>query len=435
MYTISAAFPYITLMLALALVPLLLPQIWHRFEKHILVALTLWTLVMVLRIEGVQSLQTLSQMFIHEYLAFITLIFALFSVAGGIHIQFNLADSLKNNLLILLTGAVLANLIGTTGASIVLIRPFLRLNQHRPYKTHLGVFFIFIVANIGGSLTPLGDPPLFLGYLAGVDFTWTVRHGWLPLVIALTLCLTIFTIIDRLRNKHHVSQRHNVGIRIEGGINMFLMGVIVVLTLVAPLLNGDPVVVLMGAEISWQDLARDFGYIGLGLTSLVLTPKHIHHEQHFNFEPLKEVARVFLVIFLSLIPISAMLKLGAAGPFQTLFNFAHFQGLPIDTRYFWLSGSLSAFLDNAPTYLLFFKMAGGNAQVLMHQLPSTLLAISLGSVYMGAITYIGNAPNFMVRSLAKQSGVEMPSFMGYIIWSSLVLLPILYVLSLCLKHF
>ena len=435
MYTLSSALPNFTLLLSLALVPLLLPKIWHRFENHILAALTIWTLVIVVQVEGVQSMHTIGHMLIHEYIAFIAIIFALFSVAGGIHIQFNLVDSLKNNLLILLTGAVLANFIGTTGASMVLIRPFLRLNHNRPYKTHLGVFFIFIVANIGGSLTPLGDPPLFLGYLAGVDFAWTLRHGWLPLIITLAFCLTIFTIIDRLKNKHHVSQRHNVSIRLEGGLNIILMVAIVVLTLLAPLLSGDPVLAIMGVNISWQDIARDFGYLAIGITSLVLTPKHIHHEQHFNFDPLKEIARVFWVTFLTLIPLSAMLKLGADGPFHTLFNFVHLQGLPIDTRYFWLSGSLSAFLDNAPTYLLFFKMAGGNAQILMNQLPSTLLAISLGSVYMGAITYIGNAPNFMVRSIAKQSGVEMPSFMGYIVWSSMVLLPILYILSLLLKYF
>jgi Na+/H+ antiporter NhaD/arsenite permease-like protein len=196
--------------------------------------------------------------------------------------------------------------------------------------------------------------------------------------------LIIFIIVDRLKNKHHVSQRNNVGMKIEGGINVFLMGVIVVLTLFAPQLSRDPVLVLLGQNITWQDIARDFGYLAIGMTSLFLTSKHIHKEQHFNFDPFNEVARVFWVIFLSLIPISAMLKLGSAGPFHALFNFAHdVQGLPIATRYFWLSGSLSAFLDNAPTYLLFFKMAGNNAQILMHELPSTLLAISLGSVYMG----------------------------------------------------
>jgi Na+/H+ antiporter NhaD/arsenite permease-like protein len=424
MYSIFAAFPYITLMLSLALAPLLLPKFWHNFEKHILAVLTIWTFAVVIQAEGgAQSLQTISHMLFHEYIAFIAIIFALFAVSGGINIQFNLADSLQNNLLILLIGALLANFIGTTGASMVLIRPFLKLNHNRPYKTHLGVFFIFIVANIGGSLTPLGDPPLFLGYLSGVNFTWTLINGWLPLIITVGSCLSVFAFIDRIKNKHHVSQRHNIGISIEGRINIVLMACIVILTLIAPVLG------------KCQDVARNIGYVVIGIISLVLTPKHIHKEQHFNFDPFKEVARVFWVIFLSLIPISAMLKMGSSGPFSALFDFAHFEGLPIDTRYFWLSGSLSSFLDNAPTYLLFFKMAGGNAQILMNQLPSTLLAISLGSVYMGAITYIGNAPNFMVRSIAKQSGVEMPSFMGYIAWSSLILLPILYVISSLLKYF
>ncbi len=436
MYSLSDAYPYIALMLGLALCPLLVPKIWHAFEKPILLAIGLWTLVVMVHVEGTsQAVHNFTHMLVHEYIAFLAILFALYVVASGIHVQFNISDSLKNNILILLGGAVLANFIGTTGASMVLIRPFLKLNHNRPYKTHLGVFFIFIVANIGGSLTPLGDPPLFMGYLAGVDFGWTLQHGWIPFVMAIAFCLGVFAIIDRAKNKHNVSQRHDVGIPIEGGINFILMAAIVVITLLAPRLSSDPVTTLMGTEISWQDILRDVGYVTIGALSLWLTPKHIHRHQHFNFEPFKEVARVFLVIFLSLIPISAMLKLGADGPFCGLFNFAHVQGLPVDVRYFWLSGILSAFLDNAPTYLLFFKMAGGNAEILMHQLPSTLLAISLGSVYMGAMSYIGNAPNFMVRSIAKQSGVEMPSFVGYMVWSCVILLPILYCISLFLKHF
>lgn len=424
MYSIYAALPYVALMLSLALIPLLCPHFWHRFEKHILGIIVTWTVIIITYTEGwTQSTATLTHMLTSEYIPFMAIIFALFTVSGGIHLQLNLADSLKNNLIILTAGAILANFIGTTGASMVLIRPFLRLNHNRPYKTHLGVFFIFIVANIGGSLTPLGDPPLFLGYLAGVDFIWTMRHCWLPLIITLAFCLSIFAIIDRTKNKHHVSQRHNQGVVIEGYLNIFLMICIVILTLIAPNLGEH------------QNIIRNLGYVGIGCISLLMTPKHVHKEQHFNFGPLKEVANVFWVIFLSLIPISAMLKMGDSGPFQALFEFAHLNGQPIDSRYFWLAGSLSSFLDNAPTYLLFFKMAGNDAQILMHQLPSTLLAVSLGSVYMGAMTYIGNAPNFMVRSIAKQSDVEMPSFLGYMVWSILILLPILYILSNLLMFF
>jgi Na+/H+ antiporter NhaD/arsenite permease-like protein len=436
MYSLLDALPYSALMLSLAVCPLLLPKLWHMFEKPALAAIGVWTLVVMVNAEGVrQASHSFSHMLLHEYIAFLALIFALFVVAGGIHVQFNVADSLKNNILILLGGAILANFIGTTGASMVLIRPFLKLNHNRPYKTHLGVFFIFIVANIGGSLTPLGDPPLFMGYLAGVDFSWTLQRGWLPFIIVITFCLFIFAYIDRLKNKHAISQRHDVSISLEGRINFILMAAIVVITLLAPKLSSEAVITIMDVGVSWQDIIRDFGYLAIGSLSLWLTPSHIRHQQHFNFEPFKEVARVFLVIFLSLIPISAMLKRGINGPFHSLFSFAHENGMPIDTKYFWLSGSLSALLDNAPTYLLFFKMAGGDAGILMNQLPSTLLAISLGSVYMGAMSYIGNAPNFMVRSIAKQSGVEMPSFIGYMVWSCVVLLPILYCISLFLKYF
>ena len=437
MYSLPDAFPYIALMLALALCPLLLPKIWHKFEKLILGAIGFWTLFLMFKTEGsVEAAHSLCHMLVHEYIAFLAILFALFAVAGGIYVQFNIADSLKNNILILLGGAVLANFIGTTGASMVLIRPFLKLNHNRPYKTHLGVFFIFIVANIGGSLTPLGDPPLFMGYLAGVNFSWTVVPGWLPFIVAVAFCLGIFACIDRFKNKHSRSQRKDFAIPVEGGINIALMVAIVLVTLFSTKISTEAAFKLMGVGISWQDILRDASYILIGLLSLRLTPKQIHQIQDFNFGPFKEVARVFLVIFLSLIPLSAMLKMGTDGPFSGLFNFVNnSQGLPIDVRYFWLSGSLSAFLDNAPTYLLFFKMAGGDAHHLMYQLPSTLLAISLGSVYMGAMSYIGNAPNFMVRSIAKQSGVEMPSFVGYIIWSCLVLLPILYGISLLLRNF
>ncbi len=437
LYSLYDAIPYTALMLALALCPLLLPKIWHTFEKHILAIIAIWTLVTIFRVEGThQAIHNFGHMLFHEYIAFIAILFALFAVAGGIHVQFNISDSLKNNVLILLIGAFLANFIGTTGASMVLIRPFLKLNHNRPYKTHLGVFFILIVANIGGSLTPLGDPPLFMGYLAGVDFSWTLLHGWKPFFFIVPCSLCIFALIDRVKNKHTISQRNDVGITIEGGFNFALMIAIAGITLLAPTLSDDNAATIMGIGISWQDIVRDLSYVSIGAISLWLTPKHVHHQQHFNFEPLKEVSRVFLVIFLTLIPISAMLKLGADGPFHILFDFTHnASGSPIAARYFWTAGSLSAFLDNAPTYLLFFKMAGGNAQTLMHQLPSTLLAISLGSVYMGAISYIGNAPNFMVRSIAKQSGVEMPSFLGYMAWSCVILLPILYCISLLLEYF
>lgn len=424
-------------MLALALCPLLMPNIWHRFEKHILAAIGIWTLIIMIKVGGVhQTLHSFSHMLIHEYIAFLAILFALFIVAGGIHVQLNISDSLKNNILILCAGAILANFIGTTGASMVLIRPFLKLNHNRPYKTHLVIFFIFIVANIGGSLTPLGDPPLFMGYLNGIDFSWTLRNGWQPFIFVITACLCVFACIDRIKNKHAVSQRHDVSITIEGKRNFLLMLAIVALTLFTPSLSNNTLFILTSTPISIQDIVRDFGYITIGVLSWKLTPKHIHHQQHFNLEPLKEVARVFLVIFLSLIPISAMLKLGENGPFHTLFNFAHTtQGNPIDTHYFWGTGLLSAFLDNAPTYLLFFKMAGNDAQTLINQMPSTLLAISLGSVYMGAMSYIGNAPNFMVQKIAKQSDIQMPSFIGYIAWSCIILLPIFYILSFFLKYF
>jgi Na+/H+ antiporter NhaD/arsenite permease-like protein len=432
MYTLSAAIPYILLMLSLAFLPLICPKIWHKFEKIILLAIAVFTILVIISIEKNASVNTLTHVLTAEYIPFMAIIFALYTVSSGIYLELNMADSLKNNVLLLLAGAILANFIGTTGASMLLIRPFLKLNHNRAYKNHLAVFFIFLVANIGGCLTPLGDPPLFLGYLMGVDFFWITKHALIPFSLTYFFCLTIFIIIDRFKNRFTFSHYNNASIKIQGKRNILLILLVVSLTIWAPSLPKDDLVTLCNQHISIQQVVRDIGYVLIGLASIAITPKKIHKLQHFNFGPVNEIARIFLVIFLSLIPISAMLAMGEEGPFKVLFSFANPNGVASEIRYFWMTGTLSAFLDNAPTYLLFFKMAGNDAQILMQNTP-LLLAISLGSVFMGALTYIGNAPNIIVRNIAKQNDFPMPSFLGYMAWAFLILIPIFILISLMLR--
>lgn len=421
-------------MLSLAALPLLAPKLWHDFEKIILLLLSVFTVWLIFKIEPHTATKTLTHMLTAEYIPFMAIVFALYTVSSGIYLELNMADSLKNNVMLLLTGAILANFIGTTGASMLMIRPFLRLNRNKTYKTHLSVFFIFLVANIGGCLTPLGDPPLFLGYLKGVDFFWTFKHAFIPFCLACFFCLTIFVSIDRFKNRFTYSHYNNPSIKIEGKGNVLLIALIVGLTIFATNINDKPLFTFCGTHISTQQVVRDVGYLIIGITSLIITPKRIHQLQHFNFGPVNEVARVFLAIFLTLVPIAAMLAMGESGPFAQLFSFTNPNGIANEVRYFWSTGLLSAFLDNAPTYLLFFKMAGNDANMLM-QNPPLLLAISLGSVYMGALTYIGNAPNMMVRNIAKQSYFPIPSFLGYMAWSLIILIPIFILISLTLHYF
>lgn len=434
MYTLSSAIPYSILMLSLALMPLVLPKLWHRFEKSILLVITLLAIAIIFYVEQQQCLKTFAHMLLHEYIPFMAIVFALYTASSGIYLELNVADSLKNNVVILISGAILANFIGTTGASMLLIRPFLRLNNNRAYKNHLGVFFIFLVSNIGGVLTPLGDPPLFLGYLMGVDFFWITKHAFVPFCLSIFLCISVFIIIDRLKNRYTFSHQNTPSIKIQGKRNILLVILIAIITIFVTKLPKANLLTVFHNEISLQQLVRDIGYIAIGIISIIITPKKIHQLQHFNFSPIHEIGRVFFVIFLSLIPISAMLNMGTDGHFKELFNFTNPNGIASPTHYFWMTGVLSAFLDNAPTYLLFFKMAGNNAELLM-QNTSLLLAISLGSVFMGALTYIGNAPNMMVRNIAKQSGLHMPSFLGYMGWSFLILLPIFAIISLMLHYF
>ncbi|HEY6920700.1 MAG TPA: sodium:proton antiporter, partial [Methyloceanibacter sp.] len=328
-----------------------------------------------------------------------------------------------------------ANLFGTTGASMILIRPLIKANQDRSYTAHVFVFFIFLVGNIGGSLTPF--PPLYLGFLKGVDFLWTAEAMLLPMLFVSGVLLALFYVIDRLtwncehqevKGKSRVPRKINI----EGLHNVLYLMAIAFTVLASGIWERDATLAVgLGIELPVNGLIRDAILIAVALLSWKTTKQSIRVENAFTWAPMQEVAMLFAAIFITMIPMLAMLKAGEAGAFGPLLTLVSGpDGQPVDAAYFWLTGLLSSFLDNAPTYLAFFNLAGGDAQELMGPLASTLLAISAGAVFMGALTYIGNAPNFMVRSICEERGVKMPSFIGYMAWSGVILLPLFAAVTL-----
>jgi Na+/H+ antiporter NhaD/arsenite permease-like protein len=325
--------------------------------------------------------------------------------------------------------------MGTTGASMLMIRPLLRANDNRRHRTHVVVFFIFLVSNVGGSLTPLGDPPLFLGFLQGVGFFWTAEHMWAKTVFLSAALLAIFYAIDRywyakedLLPLDPTPDTPAFGI--DGRANIALMLAISGCVLMSGLWQPGIAWDVFGTEVALPQLARDVALLAIAAASLQFTPRALHDANQFSWAPLAEVAKLFLGIFATIIPVIAMLRAGRDGPFAAVVELVTgADGEPLPAMYFWATGVLSAFLDNAPTYLVFFNLAGGDARHLMTTLAPVLIGISAGSVFMGAMTYIGNAPNLMVATIALNAGVKMPAFFGYLAWSCAVLLPVFAVVT------
>jgi Na+/H+ antiporter NhaD/arsenite permease-like protein len=429
--------PFAGLLLSIAFLPVLTPHFWeHHFGK----VAVFWALALLvpaaLVFGGAPAIHALLHTLLLEYIPFILIAFALFVVAGGIRITGNFVGTPGTNTAMLAAGTLSASFIGTTGASMVLIRPMIRANEGRRHKVHVFVFFIFLVSNIGGALTPLGDPPLFLGFLKGVDFLWTFEAMLLPMLFMSVPLLALFYAMDRMAWARETpelrsAKRERAPIRIEGAHNLFYLLVIALTVLASGLWNRDATLPTgFGFDIPVNGLLRDFVLIWIAIVSWMTTRQSVRVENAFTWAPMQEVAVLFLGIFITMIPMLAMLKAGTGGPFAPLLALVSTpEGKPIDAAYFWLTGMLSSFLDNAPTYLVFFNLAGGDAQALMGPLASTLLAISAGAVFMGANTYIGNAPNFMVRSICEERGVKMPSFIGYMLWSGAILLPLFAVFT------
>lgn len=430
--------PFAGVLLSIALMPLLAPSFWHHHYGKVAAA---WSLAFLLPFAAVFGASVAGVNFVHallaEYIPFIVLLTALFTVSGGVYIRGNLHGSPGLNTAILAIGAVLASFMGTTGASMLLIRPLIRANDNRKHVAHVVVFFIFIVSNAGGSLTPLGDPPLFLGFLKGVDFFWTVQHIFPESLFLIGSLLAIFFALDswfyhrreELLPMDPTPDSRQIGF--DGMVNFVLLAAVVALVLMSGIWKSPVSFNIAGTEVGLPGLLRDAGLVLITLLSLKLTPAKVHGDNQFGWGPMVEVAKLFAGIFLTIIPVIAMLKAGVNGPFGSVVSaVTKSDGSPDVMMYFWITGLLSSFLDNAPTYLVFFNTAGGDPQVLMTTLAPTLAAISAGAVFMGANSYIGNAPNLMVKAIAEDRGVKMPSFFGYMLWSVGVLIPLFIVMTL-----
>jgi Na+/H+ antiporter NhaD/arsenite permease-like protein len=425
--------PFIGLILSLGFFPLLVPSFWERPRNQLLVA-AIWSAptlfylgtLTALGPHGVEAIVLLWRAG-HDYLSFVVLLATLFVIAGGIHIDTDLEGRPIVNTLFLAAGAVLASVIGTTGASMLLVGPLLRTNRDRTHVRHIPIFFVFLVANIGGLLTPLGDPPLLLGYIRGVPFLWPFLHLgriWLFLVGAL---LAVFYAIDLFcyRREDQLRPRDSrerfAPLTFQGPTNVVLLGG-VIMTLV--FLPPDPLHPLVDAFH-----LRELALLSLGVLSWIVTPTSIRRENRFSWAPILEVAAVFLGIFITMIPAAALLE--AHGRYAAVYE---------PRTLFWAAGIVSSVLDNAPTYLAFASAAcgrvaecaaSGDLRTLVSSPEGSrlLVAVSAGSVVMGALTYIGNGPNLLVKAVAREHGYFMPSFFGYLAWAGIVLLPLFLLTS------
>ncbi len=435
--TLAWILPFAGMLASLALLPTFASSFWHRhFGKVALAWALAFAIPCAMRFGVPEAAHQIVHVALVDYLPFVVLLFTLYTVSGGIGVFGNLHGSPGTNTALLAIGAVLANVMGTTGATMVLVRPLIRANDNRVHNAHVFVFFIFIVANGGGSLTPLGDPPLFLGFLHGVDFFWTTRAMLGPTSTLCGVLLAMFYLLDRFLYAKAGEERPAASdptpdsrLRIEGMANVLLLAVVVGAVLASGLWRPHVTWDVFGTQVALENVVRDLVLVAVAVVSLRITPAAIHEANGFDWGPMQEVAKLFAGIFVTIIPAVVILRAGDAGALAPLTRLVTVDGAPVNAMYFWLTGGLSAFLDNAPTYLVFFNLAGADARALMaHR--ETLEAISGGAVFMGAYSYIGNAPNFMVRAIAERRGVRMPSFGGYLLWSLACLTPVFVLLTL-----
>jgi Na+/H+ antiporter NhaD/arsenite permease-like protein len=423
--------PFAGLLLSIAVVPLLAAGFWHRHYGKAALAWALALLVPFTATFGAHdTLHNVVHALLLEYVPFLAILFALFTIAGGICLRGALAGTPLVNAGLLALGASIASVMGTTGASMLLIRPLVTANAGRRYRAHVVVFFILLVGNVGGALSPLGDPPLFIGFLKGVDFFWTTRALALPTLFLVLALLAIFVVLDGILYRREAPRPPRAAdappLALEGTANFVLVAGVIGAILLSGLWDPDVSFAIAGVELELRKAARDVALILLGLASLAITPAAVREHNQFHWEPIREVAKLFAAIFVTIFPVLAILEAGRNGALAGVLELiGDGAGNPRNTMVFWVSGLLSAFLDNAPTYLVFFNLAGGDAARLMGPLAPTLAAISMGAVYFGSLTYIGNAPNFMIKAIAEDRGIAMPSFFAYFGYASLVMLPLL----------
>jgi Na+/H+ antiporter NhaD/arsenite permease-like protein len=433
--SLAWAIPFAGLLLTIAIAPLVAPRLWHHhYDK----AATLWALAFVVPETVTRGVMpTITHMLgvaLHEYLPFILLLGALFTVAGGLRIKGTPHATPAVNTALLGIGAGMASFIGTTGATMVLLRPVIRANRHRARPTHVFIFFILLAANVGGALSPLGDPPLFLGYLLGVPFFWPTIHLALPTLVLGAALLASFFALDSLMHRRSTAPEPSTlaeieSLGIDGKINLLLLAGAIASVLLRAMWRPELGIAPLGVDWALTDIVADGLLLAMAVLSFALTPAGVRRANDFTWGPIVEVAILFAAIFITLQPVTAMIAEGKNGPVGALIARLYMGDTPNYSLFYWATGLLSAFLDNAPTYVVFFGFAGGDPVQLSGPLSRTLMAISSAAVYFGALTYIGNAPNFMVKAIVESHGLKMPSFFGYLGWTCLCLLPWLVVVD------
>jgi Na+/H+ antiporter NhaD/arsenite permease-like protein len=423
--------PFAGLLLSIALLPAVAPKVWHHHYGKIAALWALAFLIPLIAAHGVAlAAHVIAHAMLLDYAPFVVLLLALYTVTGGIAITGSLRGTPAVNTLLLAIGTAIASVTGTTGAAMLMVRPLLRANRRRAHVRHIFVFFIVLVANVGGALSPIGDPPLFLGFMEGVPFFWPTVHLFLPtLTIAFALLVAFYLLDAWLRRRSRTHDPEPVGeverLRVRGARNIALLAAIIAVVLMSGIWDPGISIGAAGVTLALPKLISTFLLLAIVLVSLNFTSGRWRRANNFTWHAMAEVAILFAAIFLTIVPVLHVIAEGAEGPARPMIELL--SGPP---AYFWLTGVLSAFLDNAPTYLVFFSFAGGDAAALTGAGAKTLLAISMGAVYFGALTYIGNAPNFMVRSVVESEGVRMPSFFLYLLWSSLLLTPLFCLVTL-----
>ncbi len=423
--------PFAGLLASMAVFPIVAPRFWHRRMGGIALA---WSAVLLVQ-QGVANgpvvaVVTAWHAILVDYLPFISLLLALYTAGGGVLLRGGLAGTPAGNTAMLAIGMAMGVVTGTTGASMVLIHPLLRANAHRRRKVHLVLFLIILVANASGALTPLGNPPLYLGLLRGVPFFWPARHLLAPLLVVAVALLAAFYLIDRRFAVGELPAPRPERFRVRGLRNVALILLVVLVVLgqgFVPVWD----VVILGRTVVLAKPGVVVVLLLITVASIAITPRAIRQSNDFTWHPMAEVATLFAAIFITIGPVVMMLRAGIDGPMAPLMQLSQGgDGQPRPLVYFWLTGLLSAFLDNAPTYLVFFELAGIRPAALSGADGAALAAVSAGAVFFGGLTYIGNAPNLMLRAIAAHRGVRMPGFFGFTLLASALLIPVLTVVGL-----
>ena len=433
----SLCIPFIGILLCIAVMPLVKPHWWEEHQPHVV---AFWSLLFVIPfafLHGAgEATEIVLECLVNDYLTFIVLLFGLFCVSGNITMEGDLAGSPRVNVILLAFGTLLSSVIGTTGSSMLMVRPVIKMNSWRRNRTHIMVFFIFLVSNIGGCLTPIGDPPLLMGFSRGVPFFWSLKLFPL-LIVNMIVLLIVFYWIDRRAYCKDIAKgrmpdisKPGTEISIQGLHNLIFVAMIVAAVILSGILPDVPTFQNDAGEVlgihiyghvvlTYPALIEIIIILLAALLSFKTTGQEIRTKNHFTWGAIREVAVLFFGIFITMQPALMILK-----------NIGGSLGITEPLQMFWVTGMLSSFLDNTPTYLVFLTTAGamnfskGIATALGIVPVNMLLAISCGAVFMGANTYIGNAPNFMVKAISDENGIKMPSFFGYIIWSLCILIPV-----------